>query len=61
MNCLGAKSGWQATLSNLVRRYTFELPRGKDTEIVRHIGLIPRPMVVGEEGPRVPLVVRRIE
>ncbi|TEB18507.1 cytochrome P450 [Coprinellus micaceus] len=62
--CLGrhfALANFKATLSNLIRRYTFELPRGKDTEIVRHIGLIPRPMVVGEEGPRVPLVVQRIE
>ncbi|PPQ78494.1 hypothetical protein CVT25_011835 [Psilocybe cyanescens] len=45
----------------LIRNYTFELPNGPDTQIVRHPSILPRPKVAGEIGAKVPLKVRRVE
>ncbi|KAJ2934728.1 hypothetical protein H1R20_g2373, partial [Candolleomyces eurysporus] len=62
--CLGrhfALANFKTSLANLVRRYTFEMPNGKDTVVERHLGALPRPKFAGEKGPRVPLKVRRID
>ena len=47
----------QSTLAQLVRRYRFEFPNGKDTRIGIHMRLLPRPKVEGEEGTNIPLRV----
>ncbi|KAJ7588140.1 cytochrome P450 [Mycena floridula] len=60
--CLGknfAIAEFKAVLSVLIRNYTFEFPNGPDTEIIGWRGLVTKPRVVGEEGAKVPLVVRR--
>ncbi|KAF8209168.1 cytochrome P450 [Mycena galopus ATCC 62051] len=62
--CLGksfALGAFQAVLSVLIRNFTFEFPDGPETEIARHRGLVPRPKVVGQPGPQVPMQVRRVE
>jgi hypothetical protein len=48
-------------LSTLIRNYTFELADGPETRIEHYMSALVRPMVAGEEGPHVPLVVRRVE
>ena len=45
----------------LIRNFTFEFPGGVETKLVKHKGLMPRPKVEGEEGPYVPLRVKRVE
>ena len=45
----------------MILNYTFELPDGPGTKLDRHRSIVMRPKVAGEEGPKVPLVVRRIE
>ena len=52
---------FQAVVSVLVRNFSFELPHGPETKLDRHRSFIVRPKVAGEEGPRVPLVVTRVE
>ncbi|KAH6890097.1 cytochrome P450 [Coprinopsis sp. MPI-PUGE-AT-0042] len=62
--CLGrnfALSNFKATLSVMIRNFAFELPQGPETAIGRHRGVLPRPKIEGEEGPRVPLKVRKLE
>ncbi|KAG5651862.1 hypothetical protein H0H81_007142 [Sphagnurus paluster] len=62
--CLGrafALTEFKAVLSVLIRNFTFELPGGPETPIGRHRGILPRPKVVGEEGPKVPLLIRRVQ
>ncbi|RXW15841.1 hypothetical protein EST38_g10013 [Candolleomyces aberdarensis] len=62
--CLGrhfALANFKTSLANLIRRYTFEMPNGKDTVVERHLGILPRPKLAGEKGPSVPLKVRRID
>ncbi|KAG6852670.1 hypothetical protein C0991_010038 [Blastosporella zonata] len=62
--CLGrsfALAEFKAALSVLIRNYTFELLDGPETKIERHRGILPRPKVAGEDGPRVPMRVRRVE
>lgn len=62
--CLGrhfALANFKSALVNLVRHYSFELPNGKDTIIGKHFGAINRPKVEGEKGPRVPLLIRRVD
>jgi len=56
----GVYSWLQVVLSVLVRHFTFELPDGPSTKIDMHPSLLMRPKVAGEEGPNVPLVVRRV-
>jgi hypothetical protein len=51
----------QAVLSVLIRNYTFELPDGPSTKFESHRSLMDRPKVAGQDGPRVPLIVRRVE
>lgn len=51
----------QAALSVLIRNYTFELPDGPKTKIERHRSILPRPKVAGQDGPKVPMRVRRVE
>ena len=52
---------WQAVLSVLVRNFSFEFPHGPETKLDRYQSFIMHPKVAGEEGPRVPLVVKRVE
>jgi hypothetical protein len=51
----------QATLSVLVLNYTFKLRDGPDTKFGVERMVFPRPTVIGEEGCRVPLRVRRVD
>ncbi|KAJ7165625.1 cytochrome P450 [Mycena crocata] len=62
--CLGrafALAEFKATLSVLVRNFTFEFPDGPDTKIETHLTIVPRPKVAGQNGAKVPLRVRRVE
>ena len=62
--CLGrnfALTEVKTVLTVLIRNFTFELQNGPATKIDSHRGLLPRPKVAGEEGPKVPLVVKRVE
>lgn len=45
----------------MIRNYKFELPHGPGTKLDRHRSIVMRPKVAGEEGQKVPLIVRRIE
>ncbi|KAJ6598486.1 cytochrome P450 [Mycena vulgaris] len=59
--CLGkgfALTEFKAVLSVLVRNFTFEFPNGPETKLGLHTNLLPRPKVEGEEGSRVPLLIR---
>jgi len=47
-------------LTVLIRNYMFELPDGPQTKLGSHQSIVIRPKVAGEEGPKVPLIVRRI-
>ncbi|KAK0490225.1 cytochrome P450 [Armillaria novae-zelandiae] len=62
--CLGktfALTEFKAALFVIVKNFAFEFPGGRDTVIGKHSGgVLPRPKVVGEEGARVPLRVRRV-
>lgn len=44
----------------LIRHFSFELPHGPSTKLESHRSIMMRPKVAGEEGPKVPLIVRRI-
>ncbi|KAG5651863.1 hypothetical protein H0H81_007143 [Sphagnurus paluster] len=60
--CLGrafALTEFKAVLSVLIRNFTFDLPGGPETPIGSHRSILLRPKVVGEEGPKVPLLIRR--
>ncbi|KAJ7196877.1 cytochrome P450 [Mycena haematopus] len=62
--CLGksfALAEFKAVLSVLIRNYVFELPDGPETKFANHIAIVPRPKVVGQDGAKVPLRVRRAE
>ncbi|KIM79200.1 hypothetical protein PILCRDRAFT_10611 [Piloderma croceum F 1598] len=62
--CLGkgfALTEFKATLSVLVRNYTFELRDGPDTEFEMGKTILPRPKVSGEDGCRMPLRIRRVD
>ena len=50
----------QATLSVLVRNFTFELQDGPDTKIESHLGILTRPRVAGEVGTSVPMRVAQV-
>ncbi|KAF7360241.1 Cytochrome P450 [Mycena venus] len=60
--CLGkvfALMEFKAVLSVLVRNFTFEFPKGPETEIVMHnTNILRRPKVEGEKGYDVPLRIR---
>ncbi|PBK82650.1 cytochrome P450 [Armillaria gallica] len=62
--CLGktfALAEFKAALFVIVQNFTFELPGGKETVIRKHHGnFLPRPQIVGEDGAKVPLRVRRV-
>jgi hypothetical protein len=51
----------QAALSVLIRNYSFELPGGPTTKIENHQSVLLRPKVAGQDGPKVPLKVKRVE
>jgi hypothetical protein len=51
----------QAVLSVLIRNYTFGLPDGLSTKFESHRAFVDHPKVAGQDGPRVPLIVRRVE
>ncbi|GLB45497.1 putative cytochrome p450 [Lyophyllum shimeji] len=62
--CLGrhfALTEFKAVLSVLIRNFSFELPDGPSTKIESHRCLMARPKVAGQEGPKVPLMVTRVE
>ncbi|TRM56549.1 cytochrome P450 [Schizophyllum amplum] len=62
--CLGrgfALAEFKAVLSTLIRNYTFEWPHGDEKKILRYRTIVFRPQVEGEDGPRVPLRVRRVD
>ncbi|KAJ7775694.1 cytochrome P450 [Mycena maculata] len=62
--CLGkafALAEFKAALLVLVKNFVFEFPDGPETVIKMQDGLIQRPKVAGQRGPRVPLRVRRVE
>ncbi|RDB20270.1 11-oxo-beta-amyrin 30-oxidase [Hypsizygus marmoreus] len=62
--CLGkgfALTEFKAVLSVLVRNFSFALPDGPGTKIERHEGILPRPKVAGQDGAKVPMVVRHID
>lgn len=50
----------QVVLSVLIRNFTFEFPDGPQTKLGIAGGILPRPKILGEEGSRVPLLVRRV-
>ncbi|PBK72110.1 cytochrome P450 [Armillaria solidipes] len=62
--CLGktfALTEFKAALLIIVRNFSFEFPGGKDVVIGKYTGsILPRPKVIGEEGSKVPLRVRRV-
>ncbi|KAH8823550.1 cytochrome P450 [Flagelloscypha sp. PMI_526] len=61
--CLGknfALTEFKAALFVLIKTFTFEFPNGPQTEIGRQRTLIKRPKVVGEDGARIPLRIRKI-
>ncbi|KAK0231603.1 cytochrome P450 [Armillaria fumosa] len=62
--CLGktfALTEFKAALLIIVRNFSFEFPGGKDAVIGKYTGsILPRPKVIGEEGAKVPLRVRRV-
>jgi hypothetical protein len=47
----------QVVLSVLVLNFAFEFPNGPSTKLESHY---LRPKVAGEEGPKVPVLVRRV-
>ncbi|GLB45491.1 putative cytochrome P450 [Lyophyllum shimeji] len=62
--CLGrqfALTEFKAVLSVLIRNFSFEFPDGPTTKIESHRSVLVRPKVAGQEGPKVPLIVRRVE
>ncbi|KAH7890187.1 cytochrome P450 [Phlebopus sp. FC_14] len=62
--CLGkgfAIAELKSVLSVLVKNFVFELRDGAETKIEMGRGMLMRPRVVGEEGTRMPLRVRRYE
>ncbi|KAF8890398.1 cytochrome P450 [Infundibulicybe gibba] len=62
--CIGknfALTEFKAVISVLVRNYAFALPQGPSTKISQHRSILLRPKVAGEDGARVPLLVRRVE
>jgi len=50
---------FKAVMSIIARDFIFEFPGGPETKIVSHRSVLVRPKVDGEEGPRVPLLVKR--
>jgi cytochrome P450 len=64
LRCLGknfAVLEMKCVLGVLLRKYTFELLNGPETEIKEETAIIRRPKVVGETGTRVPMRIRRVE
>ncbi|OCH87669.1 cytochrome P450 [Obba rivulosa] len=62
--CLGrafALAEFKAVLSVLVRNYEFELVDGADSKFTLSRGLVPRPVLDGQEGGLVPMRVRRVD
>ncbi|KAF9233331.1 cytochrome P450 [Melanogaster broomeanus] len=62
--CLGrsfALTEFKIVLSVLVKNFVFELRDGPDTKVEIGRGFLPRPRVVGEDGTKTPLRVRRLE
>jgi hypothetical protein len=61
--CLGRVFGlaeFKATLSVLVRNFSFEFPGGPDTKVVfERSGGLPRPKVAGEVGCVLPMKIRQ--
>jgi hypothetical protein len=62
--CLGksfALAEFKVVLALLIRYFEFELQDGPQTPISEFRSLLPRPKVEGEEGSRLPLVIRRVD
>jgi len=61
--CLGkgfAVAELKAVLSTLIRNFKFEFHDGPQTKLGIAGGILPRPKVLGEEGSRVPLLVKKV-
>ncbi|TFK20912.1 cytochrome P450 [Coprinopsis marcescibilis] len=61
--CLGkafAVASVKANLAVLIRNFEFALPLGPDTPIGVHKGILRRPKLVSEDGPRIWMNVRRV-
>ncbi|KDQ28771.1 hypothetical protein PLEOSDRAFT_1063555 [Pleurotus ostreatus PC15] len=61
--CLGknfALAEFKAALSVIIRNFTFEF-EGPEPKIEKHISILPRPKIAGQDGAKVPLRVRRVE
>ena len=50
----------QAVLSVLIRKYSFEMINGPETELDRHVSILTRPKVAGEHGAALPMRVRQV-
>ncbi|KAJ7032277.1 cytochrome P450 [Mycena alexandri] len=62
--CLGkafALAEMKAVLSILIRHFTFEFPDGLDMKVETHVTIAVRPKVAGQDGPKVPLRVKRVK
>ncbi|KAJ7712618.1 cytochrome P450 [Mycena metata] len=62
--CLGnafALAEFKAALSVLIRNFVLEFPDVPDTKIEKHVSIVPRPKVAGQNGAKVPLKVTRVE
>jgi len=62
--CLGrafAVAEFKSVLSTLIKNYTFDLRDGPETKIEILQAFLPRPKIVGEEGAKVLMRVRRVE
>ncbi|KAF8128179.1 cytochrome P450 [Boletus edulis] len=61
--CLGkgfAIAEFKAVLFVLIRNFKFEFRDGPQTKLGFAGGILPRPVILGEEGSRVPLLVSRV-
>jgi hypothetical protein len=63
-SCLGrsfAVTNMKALLSALIKRYTFELPGGPKTKFGVETTIVPRPVMEGQEGFTMPILVRKMD
>jgi len=61
--CLGrgfALAELKASLSVLVRNFSFELLEGPDTKLGKHVAILPRPKLEGASGAFLPMRIRQV-
>jgi cytochrome P450 len=51
----------QVVLATLIRHYEFRLRDGADTKFEKVLGILFRPKIAGEEGSKVPILVKRVD